>query len=79
MFLNILHQNIESLSAKIEDLESNLELMADNKIEIDVICLTEHFLKEGHESNINMTKYKMASIYSRSDQKRGGACILLRK
>lgn len=32
----------------------------------------------GHEKLLNLTNYKLAAIYTRQSQKRGGACILVK-
>lgn len=45
---------------------------------IDVICVTEHFMKSGHEANLTCSNYNLATFYCRSER-RGGSCILVRK
>lgn len=44
----------------------------------DVLCLTETFLRAGHESSFKLNDYDMAASFSR-ENKRGGVCILVRK
>ncbi|CAG9137671.1 unnamed protein product [Plutella xylostella] len=46
---------------------------------IDAICLSEHFMIEGHEGNLNIDGYNLVASYQRKDKKRGGTCILLRQ
>lgn len=46
---------------------------------IDIICLSETFIKQGDESNLYLKNFKLVSNFSRENQKRGGVCILLRK
>ncbi|KAH9645705.1 hypothetical protein HF086_003378 [Spodoptera exigua] len=47
--------------------------------QIDIICLTETFMKKGTESNLNICNYRLAASFSRTDLRRGGSCILVRK
>lgn len=51
-----------------------LELRNKN-VDIDIICLSETFLKLGHESNCFIKGYELASSFSRNSQKRGGVAI----
>lgn len=74
-----MHQNVAGLLSKSDDLEIVLAEMLTNKIHIDIICLSETFLKDGQESNVHMRNYELASHFSRKNKKRGGVCILIRK
>lgn len=76
--LNILHQNIAGVLNKIFPLKIALEELRMKQKAIDVICLTEHFIKNGEEDNLVIRGYKLAATYSREKAHRGGACILLR-
>lgn len=40
--------------------------------------MTEHFVKLGDESNINIEGFRLATLFQRLNQKRGGSCILVR-
>lgn len=60
----------------LEDTIKNLEKSIVN---LDVICLTETFIKKGSESNLLLKNYFVATAYSRANERRGGSCILLRK
>lgn len=53
------------------------ELSLENK-QFNIICLSETFVKSGSEGNINISGYNLAASYSRSHEKRGGVCILIR-
>lgn len=77
--MHIMHQNIAGLLNKADMLTLHLqELQAKSqKLDIDVLCITEHFVTSGQESLINVPNYKLASCYSRK-KKRGGACILIK-
>lgn len=82
----ILHQNIEGISKKKEDLLLSIrDLEITNNRTIDVICLTEHFIPSGEECNLHIPGYTLAESYTRKklkskkvNSKRGGCCILLR-
>jgi hypothetical protein len=74
----ILHQNIASVLAKKDQVEIVLSELSESGIELDVICLTETFVKRGDEKNIIFNDFELASSYSRRT-KRGGACILVKK
>lgn len=73
----IFHQNIQGLLSKKEILELTFSNIRTN-INPDVVCLTETFVRNGDEKNININNFKLASNYSR-DTKRGGSCILIKK
>ena len=53
--------------------------MTGKQVNIDVICITEHFIMRGQEKLLNIPNYKLAACYSRRGTKRGGACILVNK
>lgn len=78
----LLHQNIAGILGKIDFFEITLQNFLCNNnsnIEsIDIICLTETFIKRGSESNLRLSNYKLASSYSRTHQKRGGTCIIVK-
>lgn len=48
-------------------------------IEINVLCFTETFIQAGDEYNLNINNYDLISSFSRSKQKRGGSCILVKQ
>lgn len=52
--------------------------MSSEKILIDVICITEHFIVSGQEKLLYLQNYKLAASYARSNIKRGGSCILVK-
>jgi hypothetical protein len=76
--LLILHQNIAGLLSKKDLLELVLkDLYANNGKYVDVICLSETFVRTGDEANINIEGFELAAWFSRS-KRRGGTCILCR-
>lgn len=76
--LIILHQNIAGLLNKADLLSICLTDLKENSNEIDVLCITEHFMMQGYEQNLSIPNYTLASCFCRSESKRGGACILIR-
>lgn len=78
-YISILHQNISGLINKTDEFVICLEELKQREINIDVICVTEHFMKLGNEILFNIPNYILAAYYSRKDSSRGGACIIVRK
>lgn len=56
-----------------------MEELLCNRIDIDIICVSEHFIKSGNEDNLYIQNFCLAACYSRSSESRGGACILVKK
>jgi hypothetical protein len=57
--LSILHQNIQSIGNKL--IEVDLVLKSTLK-DIDVLCFTEHWLKEDYLKLIHVDQYKLANF-----------------
>lgn len=75
----ILHQNIAGLLSKKDMLQIVLHEFSLKKTQIDVICLTETFLKAGNEQNFSLNGYRRANWYSRKNMKRGGVLIMCKE
>lgn len=73
-----MHQNIASILKKKDEFEIVLANLKKENKDINVICLSETFIKKGHESNLTLSDYKIGSMYTRENEKRGGTCILLK-
>lgn len=73
-----MHQNIAGLLNKSDLLSVHVQELLLKKIDLDVICITEHFVIAGHENLIDIPNFKMAACYARKTQKRGGSCILIK-
>lgn len=72
-----MHQNIAGFLSKRELLEITLyELSTKLNHSIDLLCLSETFVKKGHELNIQLKGYNLGAVFCRLKQKRGGVCIL---
>ncbi|KAJ8737452.1 hypothetical protein PYW08_000047 [Mythimna loreyi] len=69
--INLVHQNIQGLMNK--DLEVDLFLNCNN---IDILCLTEHWLKS-HQLMFNFSNHQIGSSFNRIDALRGGSLILI--
>jgi len=65
-----MHLNVFSLRNKMDRLEVFLE-----KEKPNIVCLTEHHLKNQKKSTINFEKYYEGSIYCREKISKGGAAI----
>jgi hypothetical protein len=74
--LSILHENIQSIGNK--QIEVHLALKSDLK-DIDVLCFTEHWLKEDCLKLIHIDQYKLVSYCSRTQHNHGGSCIYVVK
>jgi hypothetical protein len=74
--LSILHQNIQSIGNKLTEID--LVLKSDLK-DIDVLCFTEHWLKEDDLKLIHIDQYELASYFSRKQHNRVGSCIYVGK
>jgi len=76
MQFSILHQNIQSMRNKLLELDIVLKLRVQN---IDVVCLTEHWIKEDYLTTIQIDQYKLVSHFGRKNHNHGGSCIYVKK
>lgn len=77
-YLCILHQNIAGLVNKSDALSVCLCELSERDVDVDVICISEHFMIAGCENQLHLPYYSLAACYSRQTSKRGGACILVK-
>ena len=68
--LSILHQNIQSIGNKL--VETDLVLKSDFE-DIDVLCFTEHWLREDYLNLIHIDHYELASYFSRDQYNHSGS------
>lgn len=52
--------------------------MSNKNQELDILCFSETFVKQGAENNIKLNNYKLAASFCR-ETSRGGTCILVQK
>ena len=74
-FVNIMHQNIQCLRNKIPE----LDILINNTISnIDILCVTEHWLRESEYSFYILPNYQLASIFCRTTHRGGGTAIYIK-
>jgi hypothetical protein len=71
--IKIIHQNIDSLLSKFEGLEVFLQIEFP-----DILCISEHHLKETELKETHLEGYECASYYCRSIYKKGGVCLFIK-
>lgn len=75
----MMHQNIQGIKSKIDELNIYLECNNYNKIKnFDCLALTEHFLSSGEDKYVNLKGYRVVSCFTRTNHIRGGSCIFLK-
>ena len=63
--------NVQSLLNKVDEIE------VFSKVEnVDIICITEHWLKNKNVCDVNIPSYKICSHFSRNVHIHGGSLIL---
>lgn len=72
-----MHQNINGLINKSDLLGIHLNELSEEGKPIDIICITEHNMKEGDHQHLHITNYSLATCYTRHDRN-GGSCILIK-
>jgi len=73
--VSILHHNVQSINNKL--LELNVSLQSE-LADVDVLCLSEHWLREEYIQLISIDKIKLASNFSRSKSDHGGSSIYVK-
>ena len=77
-YIYTMHQNIAGLLSKSNALTVCLNELLERDIQVDILCITEHFMMEGYETLLNIPNYCLAAKFCRKESKRGGACILVK-
>lgn len=71
---NIFHVNVQGLISKIDEIET---LLSD--LNINVMCLTEHFVMFDNLINIQFSNHIISSYFSRANHIHGGSLIIVEK
>jgi len=73
--VSILHHNVQSINNKL--IELNV-LLQSELADVDVLCLSEHWLREENIKLITIDKFKLVSNSSRSKSDHGVSCIYVK-
>jgi hypothetical protein len=73
--VSILHYNVQGINNKL--LELNI-LLQSELVDVDVLCLREHWLREENIKLISIDKFKLAGNFSRSKSDHGGSYIYVK-
>jgi exonuclease III len=73
--ISILHHNIQSINNKL--LKLNV-LLQSELADVDVLCLSEHWLRKENIKLISIAKFKLASNFSGSKSDHGVSCIYIK-
>ena len=74
--MNVFSLNIQGVSGKIHLLDSFISEVNQN---IVAICLSEHWLKQEEIVNLRVSDFVTASFFCRSQRKRGGVAVMVKK
>jgi len=74
--LKILHHNVQSLNNKLLELSISLSI---DDINADILCFTEHWLRENQLNSVHIDQFKLVSSFSRSIRTGGGSSIFVKK
>ena len=72
--MTIFHQNVQSLGNK----KLNFEILTANNTDLDILCITEHWLRENDFVYFNLTNFVLVSKFCRKNKKHGGSCIFVK-
>lgn len=75
--INILHQNINGIINKSDQLIVCLDELRNSGTEVDILCITEHNMIGGDEYSLYIPNFRLAASYMRQNR-HGGSCILVR-
>ena len=66
---------MQSISNKTAELDLLLKSSLEN---MDVLCFTEHWMKEDYLNLIHIDQYKLVNYFSRKKSEHGGSCIYVK-
>jgi len=70
----VFHQNIRGLISKVDELSNSLLPDYPN-----ILCLTEHHLKNFEIDNLPIDRFKLGSKFCRHEHKNGEVCIFVQE
>ena len=70
--LRIFHQNIRGLHRKVDELSTHWLKFPPN-----ILCFTEHHLKDYEIGNRSINRYNLGAFYCRKGRKHGEVCIFV--
>ena len=74
--ISLMHQNFQSLRNK----KYELEIMLNNELQdVDVLCCTEHWLKENEITSYQIENFQLASSFCRTTYNNGGTAIFVKQ
>lgn len=76
--ITLLHQNIAGILGKIDVVDEAISKLQVPVGNIDIICMSETFVKLGSIKNLSLNNYNVAASFCRDDERRGGTCILIK-
>lgn len=72
-----MHQNINGLIGKSDVLSVHLNELSCQGKPVDVICITEHNMKDVDKEHVYIANYRLVT-YSSRNNRNGGTCILIK-
>lgn len=77
--INILHQNINGLLTKVDELTVHLYTLGENINcnPVDLLCITEHNMTAEDAQLLKMPNFTLGDCFSRSNRN-GGSCIIIK-
>ena len=72
-----MHQNINGLINKADQLSVHLNELEKLDKTIDIICITEHNMNKEDHTFLTLSNYSLAASYAR-DNRNGGSCIIIK-
>ena len=70
--VSVFHQNVQSINNKLLELDVILQTELEK---VDILCLSEHWLREEYIKLISINEFKLTSNFRRSESSQGGTCI----